>query len=176
MKAPVLIMPGINNSGPAHWQTRWEAANPDFVRIQVPNWDHPVCAHWVSAIGQAVARAGQPPIIVAHSLGCLPVIVWALSEARPAPAALMLVSVPDPLGPAFPEEATGFAPPACRPLPCRAIVVASEDDPYGSPAQARHCAQQLGARFVNIGYAGHINTASGLGDWPQGFELLSSLR
>ena len=145
------------------------------MRIQVPDWNHPVCADWIAAIGCAVAQAGQPVLIVAHSLGCLPVIAWALADARQVPKALLLVSVPDPLGPAFPREATGFAPPACRPLPCPSIVVASEDDPYGSPIHARQCAERLGSRFVNIGAAGHINAASGLGAWPAGLALLNSL-
>jgi len=168
-------MPGINNSGPTHWQTLWQAAHPNLLRIEVPDWDHPVCADWVAAIDDAVGAAGQPVIIVAHSLGCLPVVEWALADARPALKALLLVSVPDPSGPAFPREATGFAPLVCRPLPCPAIVVSSEDDPYGSPEYARRCADRLGSRFVNIGKAGHINATSGLGDWPRGFELLSSL-
>jgi uncharacterized protein len=175
VKSPVLIMPGINNSGPTHWQTRWQAAHPGMARIDVPDWDHPVCADWIAAIGRAVDKAGQPVIIVAHSLGCLPVIAWALADPAPALKALMLVSVPDPLGSAFPPEATGFAPLACRPLPCPSIVVSSEDDPYGSPNYARRCADGLGSRFVNIGKAGHINASSGLGAWPQGFELLCSL-
>ena len=175
MKSPVLIMPGIHNSGPSHWQSLWQAANPDFVRIDVPDWDHPACADWVAAIGRAVGQAGQPPVIVAHSLGCLPVIAWALADTRHVAKALLLVSVPDPLGPDFPLDATGFAPPACRLLPCPSIVVASEDDPYGSPAHARQCAERLGSRFVNIGAAGHINAASGLGAWSGGFELLNSL-
>ena len=175
MKSPVLLMPGIGNSGPNHWQSLWQVANPDFVRIQVPDWEHPVCADWIDAIARAVALAGQPVVIVAHSLGCLPVIAWALADAQPVPKALLLVSVPDPLGPAFPREAIGFAPPACRPLPCPSIVVTSVDDPYGSPAHARQCADRLGSRYVSIGAAGHINAASGLGAWPDGYKLLSSL-
>jgi len=175
VKSPVLVVPGINNSGPTHWQTLWQAAHPGWVRIEVPDWDHPVCADWVAAIDRAAGKAGRPVIIVAHSLGCLPVVEWALADAGPALKALLLVSVPDPAGPAFPAQAKGFAALACRPLPCRSILVSSEDDPYGSPEYARHCAYRLGSRFVNVGKAGHINASSGLGAWPQGFELLGSL-
>jgi predicted alpha/beta hydrolase family esterase len=42
--------------------------------------------------------------------------------------------------------------------------------------RAQGFAEAWGSEFVNIGAAGHINTASGLGDWPQGFELLQRLR
>ena len=47
--------------------------------------------------------------MVAHSLGCLALAHWMAASALPVHAAL-LVAVPDPHGPAFPTEATGFAP------------------------------------------------------------------
>ncbi|MEB0164938.1 alpha/beta hydrolase, partial [Glaciimonas sp. CA11.2] len=30
----VLIVPGLNNSGPQHWQSRWERLYPAFERIE----------------------------------------------------------------------------------------------------------------------------------------------
>jgi len=33
-----------------------------------------------------------------------------------------------------------------------------------------------GSEFMMSGEAGHINSASGLGDWPEGFALLNALR
>jgi predicted alpha/beta hydrolase family esterase len=36
-------------------------------------------------------------------------------------------------------------------------------------------ARSWASRFVIIGAAGHINTASSLGDWPAGLELLHEL-
>jgi predicted alpha/beta hydrolase family esterase len=62
-----------------------------------------------------------------------------------------------------------------RRLPFPSIVVASADDPYGAPAHARRCARVWGSRLVEIGAAGHINSASGHGAWPEGLELLRSL-
>jgi predicted alpha/beta hydrolase family esterase len=38
--------------------------------------------------------------------------------------------------------------------------------------RAQQFAAAWGSRLVNIGNAGHINTASGFGDWPAGLELL----
>ena len=29
----VLILPGLYNSGPDHWQSRWEAAHREFRRV-----------------------------------------------------------------------------------------------------------------------------------------------
>jgi predicted alpha/beta hydrolase family esterase len=90
-------------------------------------------------------------------------------------AGMMLVSVPDPLSSNFPAEASGFPPPALRPLPCKSIVVSSEDDPYGTPAYMRRCADAWGSVFINAGAAGHINAASNLDKWEQGLELLRTL-
>jgi len=180
MGTKVLVVPGINNSGPAHWQSLWEQGDPAFRRIRVPDWDRPVCADWVAAIGDAVREAGAPLVIVAHSLGCLALAAWAAGEredsVRAVVRGLMFVAVPDPQGPNFPDEATGFAPVPAAVLPAPAIVVASEDDPYGGSVFGRRCADAWGARFVDVGAAGHINADSGLGDWPQGRALLESLR
>lgn len=176
MMETVLMMPGINNSGPAHWQTLWEAANPSFRRIAVADWDHPVCASWVDAIECAVASAGASVIIVAHSLGCLPVIEWLLHGQADRISGALLVAVPDPHGPNFPLEASGFAPLPLRTLPFTSIVVSSRDDPFGTPAYARRCAHGWGSTFIDIGAAGHINAGSNLGAWDDGIALLRSLQ
>ena len=172
----ILLMPGINNSGPEHWQTYWEKSNPEFRRVQVEDWDHPVCASWIDSIGRAVDACAGPAIIVAHSLGCLPVVEWAMRQGAAGVQGIMLVSVPEPSGPRFPAEAKGFAVPPLKPLPCSSIVVSSEDDPYGSPAWARRCADAWDSRFVSIGAAGHVNAASKLGMWEEGLALLRTLR
>jgi predicted alpha/beta hydrolase family esterase len=85
------------------------------------------------------------------------------------------VAPPDPYSITFPEDATGFEPLPEKRLRFPSIVVASTDDPYGSTAFARECAQTWGSRYVEIEGAGHINADSGLGQWKQGRELLRSL-
>lgn len=62
------------------------------------------------------------------------------------------------------------------PLPFPSLVVASEDDAYVSLAGAKAFADAWGSRFVNVGAAGHINSDSGLGAWPEGRALLETLR
>ncbi|MFC7514808.1 RBBP9/YdeN family alpha/beta hydrolase [Herbaspirillum sp. GCM10030257] len=177
MDTQVLVMPGIHGSGPKHWQTLWETQDPDYRRIQVDDWDHPHCASWVAAIDEAVASAPAPVLLVAHSLGCLATVTWAMQAERTDKLrGLLLVSVPDPLGPNFPADAKGFSRPALQLLPTPGIVVSSENDPYGAPAYMRTCADAWGCRFVNAGLLGHINAASDVGDWPMGRALLDSLR
>jgi len=107
-----------------------------------------------------------------------PVNATALASAPARPdgiAAALLVAVPDPAGRQFPSDAIGFAPVPRGRLPCPNIVVASRDNPYASIEHARDRAHDWGSELVDIGCAGHINAASGLGDWSDGHELLARL-
>lgn len=99
-----LILPGYGDSGPAHWQSRWEAADPAFHRVRQADWKSPR-----------------------------------------------------------------------RPLPFPSLVVASSDDPYAGIDFARSCARDWGSRLAEVGAHGHINSDSGLGDWPEGRALLAAL-
>ena len=166
-----LIVPGIGNSGPEHWQTRWERQQPEWRRVQQRDWDRPVCAEWVRRLDEAMNRLPAPPLLIAHSMGCLVVAHWASRASSPVHAAF-LVAVPDPDGPCFPPAAEGFRPIPTEPLPFPTMIVASSDDPFGSVAFAKQCAVHWGSRFVEIGALGHINAESGLGDWAGGKALL----
>jgi serine hydrolase len=172
---PVLTVPGIQNSGPAHWQSRWEALHAGVTRVQQRDWDHPVCDEWVAALDDAVRRAAQPPIVVAHSLGCLVAARWAASSPLPVHA-LLLVAVPDPAGPEFPREALGFERlPAT--LPGRRVrMISSADDPYASPAYSAERAAAWSAEHLGLGERGHLNAASGLGDWAQAWAWVEAWR
>jgi len=174
-----LVLPGYANSGPGHWQTRWEALDRTFVRVAMPDWDHPVCDDWCGALDRAVSAAGpQPVLLAAHSLGCLTAVVWAArhySSSAAKVAGALLVAVPDPHGAEFPADASGYGHVPMEPLPFPTIVVASSDDPYGGVPFAERCAKAWGSRFIDIGPRGHINAESGLGDWPEGLAWLASL-
>lgn len=174
MKSHVLLLPGIGNSGPEHWQSHWEEQFPNFHRVIQRDWDKPICAEWVAAVEQAVGESGTQTILVAHSLACLVVAEWAAST-RLCIAGALLVAVPDPEGPNFPQEAVGFRRNTQRPFSFPSIVVASENDPYASLPYSQQCAAQWGSRFVNIGAAGHINASSNLGRWEEGLKLLKML-
>lgn len=169
----VLVLPGIGNSGPAHWQSLWEAAEPSFERVEMPSWDEPEREAWVSALARAVEAARGPVVIVAHSLGCLAVAHFAARGGRLKAA--LLAAVPDPDGASFPSEARSFGPVPLSPLGFPSRIVASENDPYASVAFAERCAIAWGSELTQIGRAGHINAQSGLGDWPVGRQLLASL-
>ena len=179
-RTKTYVLPGYANSGPGHWQTRWEALDPSCVRVAMPDWDHPVREAWCDTLDRAVAAVPQGSLrFAAHSLGCLTLVQWALRDARSALiekiAGALLVAPPDPSGPGFPRDALGFEDVPLAPLPFPSIVVASSNDPYGALTFAERCARAWGSRLIEIGPRGHINADSGLGDWEQGRQLLASL-
>ena len=174
MNTIVLILPGIGNSGPEHWQSHWETSNPSFVRVEQRDWDHPVCSEWLDVLEKTVARAGANAVVVAHSLACALVAHWAAKTNLRIKRAL-LVALPNPDGLNFPKEAVGFSPLPLKSLTFPSIVVVSTNDPYESVEFARSAASAWGSRFVNIGPAGHINSTSGLGEWNEGFLLLQQI-
>src|SRR5258708_9493496 len=98
----VLLVPGIGNSGPAHWQSLWQAKHPDVRRVMQRDWDHPVCDEGVGALDHAGGQAAVLPILVAHSLASLAVAHWAARSERPC-FPILLVAVPPPCGPALPN-------------------------------------------------------------------------
>lgn len=167
-----VTLPGIYNSGPTHWQTLWEAADPQMVRFTPTDWELPRVADWEAALDRAVAD-GEPPVLVAHSLACLLVPFWARRSELPVAGALLVAPV-DPDAQAFPEAAGEFASFPRVPLPFPALVVGSRNDPYATAEWAHRFADDLGADFVLAGALGHINADSGLGSWEQGRGLLRS--
>jgi len=172
----VLVLPGLNSSGPQHWQTRWEQADPSFRRVQQKDWETPQLSDWIEGISQEVARTSSPILFAAHSLGSIALAHWA-QTASPALAGRIkgaLLAAPADVGrPGVPEPIKNFAPVPRGRLPFASVVVASSDDPHVSLARAREFAGFWGSRFVDLGPADHI--AVNMGDWPEGKRLLRSL-
>jgi len=172
----VLIVPGLNGSSPAHWQSRWESLYPRTLRVAQRDWDHPECAEWRSTLEGAIAAAPEPVVLVAHSLGCALVAHLASRPSAARVAAALLVAPADVDSPdRTPHETRSFGPMPTAPLPFPATVIASEDDPYVILARARAFAVAWGATFIDAGPRGHLNAGSGLGDWPEGRSQLEAL-
>jgi predicted alpha/beta hydrolase family esterase len=172
----VLIVPGLNGSGPAHWQTRWEAIYPRTVRVAQRDWDHPDLEAWQTTLQSAIAAAPEPAVLVAHSLGCALVAHLASRPIAARIVAALLVAPADVDSPECTPAATrSFAPMPRAPLPFPATVVASEDDPYVTLARARAFAASWKATFIDAGPKGHLNADSALGDWPEGRRHLEAL-
>ena len=175
--ARVFIVPGLGNSGPDHWQTYFERVQPTFTRIEQRQWETPDRHEWVATLERALAGEDlRRVVLVAHSLGCATVAHWAAQHGRIIRGALLVApsDVETAHYAAFPT--TGFAPMPLARLPFPSTVVFSQNDDWATPARARQFAEAWGSELVDIGDAGHINTASGYGDWPAGLALLRAWR
>ncbi|MBU3739426.1 MAG: alpha/beta hydrolase [Rhodoferax sp.] len=175
----VLLLPGWQDSGPAHWQSRWEALH-GFERVQQHDWMHPLRGDWVVRLEEAVLETPptQGPVwLVAHSLGCLLVAAWAaLSRQTHRIGGALLVAPGDPEQPALRAALHSWVPVPLQPLPFAARVLASDNDPCCRPERAQAFASAWGAGLVPLGPFGHLNAESGLGDWPQGLAHLQALQ
>jgi predicted alpha/beta hydrolase family esterase len=62
-----------------------------------------------------------------------------------------------------------------RALGVPATLVASRNDPWMTFAHSRHLADVWDASLIDLGFAGHINVASGFGPWPAALTLRDDL-
>lgn len=175
MRLQPLIVPGWKGSGPLHWQSRWQARLPRATRVEQDDWEAPTRTAWVAALATAIENASRPPLLIAHSLGCITVAHLPMA-IRQHIAGALLVAPADVERDDAPAVLRDFAPVPAVPLPFPSIVVVSTDDPYCSPARAQAFATNWGSELMMVPDAGHLNDASGLGDWPEGLRLLTSLR
>lgn len=160
-----LIIPGLNSSGAAHWQTWFESQIPDAIRVIQPDWKRANLAEWSSRVRRDISRRAGPILIAAHSFGAL-AAVQAAEDYRERIVGALLVAPADPekfgIADLLPDRPLGFP----------ATIVASSNDPWLSIERALGLATRWGANFVDLGDAGHINTESGFGPWPLGLALL----
>lgn len=176
----MLVLPGWQNSGPQHWQSRWEAIYGD-ARVEQSDWMHPLRGDWMMRLEEAIAALEEaepaPQVaLVAHSLGCQLIAAWAAHSRRTARVrAALLVAPPDIERDEFRAPLHSFTPIVRKSLPFPALAVISSDDPYCDPARARGMAADWGAHALDAGPRGHLNADSGLGNWPAGRQMLADL-
>lgn len=181
----VLIVPGLRNSGPAHWQTWLQGQYIDAVRVQQHDWQRPDLEAWSARIEETLSRHSRHTqwVAVAHSFGTLALAhhlaTRQMAQALPTDhtdsahgdatgvglrhgriVAALMVAPADPvkfqLEARLPRHRLGL------PL----SVIGSENDPWMPLARARDWAHTWGGGFRNLGQVGHINTESGFGPWP----------
>jgi predicted alpha/beta hydrolase family esterase len=172
----VLVQPGYASSGEDHWQTHWERAY-GYHRIEQDDWLMPDRADWVRTIEAEVEACSTPVVFAAHSLGCIAIAQWAaVSKLTTKVRGALFVAPADVDSDNHtPEEVRSFAPIPERPLPFRTTVIASQDDPFMDFARSRQLAALWGARFIDFGPLGHINSDSRLALWPEGHQELLAL-
>jgi|SRR6185369_17982132 len=171
----ILTLPGWQGSGPGHWQARWERLHGDR-RVEQSDWMLPRRGDWMARLEEVLLHEPQPTVLVAHSLGCHLVAAWAAhSQHAHLVQAALLVAPPDVRRDDLPPQLYSWRAESTAPLPFRAMVIASTDDPYASLERTEHMARDWGASLVVAGASGHLNGESGLGDWPEGRAWLNAL-
>lgn len=159
--ARLLIVPGLHDSGPAHWQTWLQAGDRGAVRVVQRDWGTPDLDRWAGRIAGTIERAGPGPwIAVAHSFGCLALVRHLATGADTRIAAALLVAPADPAK--FGVE--GLLPQHALPVP--ATLIGSETDPWMGARDARRWALRWACHWINLGDAGHINAEAGFGPLP----------
>ena len=171
----ILILPGYADSGPDHWQSHWERADPALRRVVQDDWLMPRRDDWVAALAREAAACASPPVLAAHSLACALVAHWAATAGARARAALLVAPADVDSAERTPDEVRSFSPLPMRSLPFPSVVVASTDDPFCPIDRAAAIARAWGSRLVVLGRAGHVNAETGFGPWPEGRRLLDEL-
>jgi len=181
----ILIVPGLRDQVAQHWQTlleaRLRAAGQPVVSVAPMGRADLSCAQRVTAIERAAQVVEGPLVIVAHSGGVIMVAHWARQTRRSVLGAL-LATPPDfdcPLPDGYPTldqlSAGGWLPVPRLPLPFPSIVAASRNDPLARFDRVGEMAAAWGSRLVDLGEVGHLNPASGYGEWPGATALIEQV-
>lgn len=167
-EADILIIPGLGNSGPDHWQSRWEAKLPTARRVEQRSWSHPVLDDWLANLVGAIDAATKPVIVVGHSLGARAIAHLPEDKATRVAGAFLVTPPSSQFLLQIAEIDPAFAAPVSRRLLFPGLLIASRDDPYSTYEESEALAKQLGIEVVDAGLSGHLNIESGHGPWPEG--------
>ncbi|HEY0954672.1 MAG TPA: alpha/beta hydrolase [Roseateles sp.] len=171
----VLIVPGLHDSGPAHWQTWLQGQYRDARRVTQRDPGKPELERWAERIQRTLEVAETSNgkgewLAVAHSFGCL-ALVRHLADHPGSPIREALL-----VAPADPDRfGVAEALPHQR-LPRRSRLLASSNDPWMSAASAARWAHRWGASYSNLGAVGHINAEAGFGPLPMARSWVEAAR
>ena len=180
-EATVLIVPGLRDHVPQHWQTLLASRLPRVVTVPPMGRDDLDCQGRIDAIEEAAAAIDGPIIVVAHSGGAIAVVHWARMTQRAVHGALLATPADfdQPLPDGYPSmqslEGGGWLPVPRDTLPFRSIVAASRNDPLARYDRVAAFARSWGSKLVDLGEVGHLNPASGFGDWPRAVSFIDEL-
>jgi predicted alpha/beta hydrolase family esterase len=183
-QATILIVPGLRDHVEAHWQRHLERklfCVRKLVCVPALEADKLSCAARVSAIQRTIETIDGPIIVVAHSAGVVMLVHWAQRHARELEGALS--GAPPDFEVPFPAAIglwtrcwrTVGCPGPRHALPFHSIVAVTTNDPLASLDRVTQMASDWGSEQVNVGTLGHINPASGFGEWPLAEQLIQSL-
>ncbi|MFE7398290.1 RBBP9/YdeN family alpha/beta hydrolase [Streptomyces sp. NPDC057557] len=177
----VVIVPGLRDHVPDHWQTVLADRIADARTVPPLEKDRLSRDAQVAALNEALSDISGPVLLVAHSAGVMTTVHWAQRHRRPVKGAL-LATPPDfvtplPDGCPTPEvlRENGWMPTPRTPLPFPSIVAASTNDPLADVDHVAGLARAWGSRLVDLGPVGHLNPASGYGEWSRAEEFVREL-
>lgn len=166
----LVTVPGLHGSEGAHWQSWLERQFSRSLRVEQPDWEAPNLDGWARTVGELLSQERGPFVIAAHSYGCLATAhALARSGSGSGVAGILFVA------PASPEKFIAVGRFAAQRLNVPSILIGSESDPWMQAGDAHELARRLGSAFVNLGAAGHINTAAGFGPWPRAKFFIDTL-
>lgn len=175
-EADILVVPGLGNSGPGHWQHRWQERMTNAQFVDQDEWDKPELGPWVKNLERAIMMATRPVVLVGHSQGVLAIVHMAQNLSDTKVKGALLVAPPDvDENKKISKASRAFANVPRDPLPFPSLLVASSTDKYCTIERAADMAMAWGSEFHNAGEAGHIELASGHGPWPEGLMMFTRL-
>ncbi|MEY9844769.1 RBBP9/YdeN family alpha/beta hydrolase [Streptacidiphilus sp. MAP5-3] len=182
----VVIVPGLRDHVAEHWQTllaaRLATAGREVHTVPPLTEEKFSRTARVAALEEVVTKVSGPVVLIAHSAGVLTVAHWAKHHSTDRIRGALLATPPDldkPMHEPHPSpevlQQNGWLPVPRRPLPFPSTVAASTDDPLADLDRVISLAGDWGSRVVGLGAVGHLNPASGYGEWPQAEEFLREL-
>ena len=180
-KPTIVIVPGLRDHVPDHWQTLLAERLPDSVTVPRLAANKLSCAAWVAEIERTLASIRGPVILVAHSGGVIMVVHWARTHRRAIHGALLAApaDLESPLPEGYPTTDAlrdgGWLPVPRVRLPFPSIVAASTNDPLARFERVAQFAADWGSRLVDVGAVGHLNPAAGFGEWPLAQDFIREL-
>ena len=181
----VLIVPGLRDAVDDHWQTLLHGAlrksSRPVASVLPMGRENLSCSARVAEIERTAQSIEGPIVAVAHSGGCIMLAHWARRTQRAVRGAL-LATPPDfekPMPEGYPTidalRAGGWLPVPRGSLPFPSIVAASRNDPLGRFSRVTALASDWGSEVVDLGSVGHLNPASGYGQWAKAESLIARL-
>lgn len=171
----VLLLHGWGGSDNPHWQA-WLGSEivKDYGTVSFPLLDNPHFPsknRWLKQFKQLL-KEFQPDVVICHSLANT---TWfhLCHEGEIDEVKRLLLVAPPRLDLELETIATFFPVQVPSKLFAKeAMMVTSDSDPYMTQAEASALQNSLNIEMKVLKNAGHINEASGFGEWPWVLEWL----
>ena len=168
-----LIVPGLDASPAPHWQHFWAASDPRALLVELSDPHRPAPSVWEAELASMILQHPDC-ILVGHSLGSVLIsrLLTRWPEMKAKVRGALLVAPAETVGA---DRIAHFGPIHEQKLGVPATLVASRNDPWMAYGRATALADSWGAELIDLGFAGHVNVASGFGPWRRGPKLRDQL-